>query len=70
VRSSRAGLITRGREAQWRPCKLEAKPLKEVAEWAERYRRFYDESFDRLDEYLHELQTREKKHGRRKSSTR
>jgi DNA-binding transcriptional ArsR family regulator len=56
----RAGLITRGREAQWRPCKLEAGPLKEVAEWAERYRRFYDESFDRLDEYLHELQTRGK----------
>lgn len=62
----RAGLITRGREAQWRPCKLDAGPLKEVAEWAERYRRFYDESFDRLDEYLHELQKKEKKHGRKK----
>ena len=62
----RAGLITHGREAQWRPCKLEAAPLKEVADWAERYRRFYDESFDRLDEYLHDLQTKEKKHGRAK----
>ena len=59
----RAGLITRGREAQWRPCKLEAGPLKEVAEWAERYRRFWDESFERLDEYLQELKKREKKHG-------
>src|SRR6187455_2395747 len=48
----RAGLIARGREAQWRPCRLEAAPLKEVAEWAEDYRRFWDESFERLDEYL------------------
>src|SRR4030081_139296 len=48
----RAGLITRGREAQWRPCRLEAAPLKEVVEWAETYRRFWDESFKRLDEYL------------------
>src|SRR5437016_5688793 len=47
----RAGLITRGREAQWRPCKLQARPLKEVAEWAEHYRRFYEESFERLDSY-------------------
>ncbi|MBI3597426.1 MAG: winged helix-turn-helix transcriptional regulator [Nitrospirae bacterium] len=62
----RAGLIARGREAQWRPCRLEASPLKEVAEWADRYRRFWDESFDRLDEYLHELQKKEKKHGRKK----
>src|ERR1700739_3883380 len=52
----RAGLIARGREAQWRPCRLEAAPLKDVADWAERYRRFWDDSFDRLDEYLHELQ--------------
>jgi DNA-binding transcriptional ArsR family regulator len=51
----RAGLITRGRDAQWRPCRLEAAPLKEVAEWAENYRRFWDESYERLDEYLHHL---------------
>ena len=62
----RAGLITRGREAQKRPCRLEVRPLKEIADWMERYRRFWDESFDRLDEYLYELQGREKKHGRRK----
>lgn len=61
-----AGLIARGREAQWRPCRLEAKPLREVADWVERYRRFWEESFDRLDEYLDELQRKEKKHGRRK----
>src|SRR3954447_3700006 len=47
----RAGLITRGREAQWRPCRLEAALLKEVTEWAENYRRFWDGSFERLDEY-------------------
>jgi DNA-binding transcriptional ArsR family regulator len=52
----RAGLIERGREAQWRPCRLEATPLKEVAEWAEGYRRFWDESYERLDEYLRQLQ--------------
>jgi DNA-binding transcriptional ArsR family regulator len=51
-----AGLITRGRDAQWRPCKLEAAPLREVAEWTERYRRFWDERYDRLDSYLQELQ--------------
>jgi DNA-binding transcriptional ArsR family regulator len=62
----RAGLIARGREAQWRPCRLEARPLKEVADWAERYRRFWDESFDRLDDYLHELQGKERKHVRKK----
>ena len=56
----RAGLIVRGRERQWRPARLEAEPLKEVAEWAERYRRFWDESYDRLDEYLEELQGRGK----------
>jgi DNA-binding transcriptional ArsR family regulator len=55
----RAGLITRSREAQWRPCKLEALPLKEVADWIEHYRRFWEESFDRLDEYLRELKTKE-----------
>jgi DNA-binding transcriptional ArsR family regulator len=60
----RAGLIARGRTAQWRPCRLEAGPLKEVADWVERYRRFWDESFDRLDDYLRELQTEETKRGR------
>jgi DNA-binding transcriptional ArsR family regulator len=56
----RAGLITQGRKAQWRPCRLEAKPLREVADWVEKYRQFWDESFDRLDDYLKELQQREK----------
>ena len=51
----RAGLIARGREAQWRPCKLEAGPMREVAGWLEHYRRFWDESLDRLDEYLQKL---------------
>jgi DNA-binding transcriptional ArsR family regulator len=51
-----AGLIARGREAQWRPCRLEAAPLRDIADWVEHYRRFWEESFDRLDEYLHELQ--------------
>lgn len=62
----RAGLIARGREAQWRPCRLEAKPLKDVARWVDRYRQFWEESFDRLEEYLEELQGRERKHGRKK----
>ena len=56
----RAGLIARGRERQWRPARLEATPLKEVAEWTERYRRFWEESYDRLDEYLEKLQDRGK----------
>jgi DNA-binding transcriptional ArsR family regulator len=55
----RAGLIARGREAQWRPCRLEAAPLQEVAEWAEGYRRFWEESYDRLDTYLKTLQREE-----------
>jgi len=59
----RAGLIARGREAQWRPCSLKAAPLKDAAEWLERYRRFWEESFDRLDDYLRELQAREKPRG-------
>ncbi len=54
-----AGLITRGREAQWRPCKLEAAPLKEVADWVAHYRAFYEESLDRLDIYLKEVQAKE-----------
>jgi DNA-binding transcriptional ArsR family regulator len=62
----RAGLITQGRKAQWRPCRLEARPLKEVAEWAERYRRFWDESFERLDDYLVQMQKKERKHGRKR----
>ena len=61
----RAGLIARGREAQWRPCRLEAAPLKDVADWVEHYRRNWEESFDRLDEYLKELQTKEKKYSRK-----
>jgi DNA-binding transcriptional ArsR family regulator len=59
----RAGLIARGRERQWRPSRLEAGPLKEVAEWTEGYRRFWEESYDRLDEYLDELQGRGKEKG-------
>jgi DNA-binding transcriptional ArsR family regulator len=51
----RAGLITRGRTAQWRPCRLEAAALKEVADWVEHYRRFWEESLDRLDQYLKEV---------------
>jgi DNA-binding transcriptional ArsR family regulator len=57
----RAGLIARGREAQWRPCRLEAAPLKEAADWVEEYRRFWEQSFDRLDEYLQELKSQELK---------
>ncbi len=53
----RAGLVARGRERQWRPARLEAGPLKEVAEWTQRYRRFWEESYDRLDEHLDEMQT-------------
>ena len=59
----RAGLIVRGREAQWRPCQLNAEPLKDVEDWLEQYRQFWEESFDRLDDYLHELQTQEKQDG-------
>jgi DNA-binding transcriptional ArsR family regulator len=61
----RAGLIARGREAQWRPCRLEAAPMKDAADWLEHYRRFWTESFERLDEYLRELKEKEKKHGRK-----
>ena len=65
----RAGLIARGREAQWRPCRLEAGPLREVAEWAERYRHVWEARLDRLDTYLQELKQqakqKEKKHGRK-----
>ena len=54
-----AGLITRGREAQWRPCRIEPEALKHVDEWLERYRQFWDQSLDRLDAYLHEVQAKE-----------
>src|SRR3954451_12713000 len=57
----RAGLIVRGREAQWRPCKLKAEPLQKAADWLDEYRRFWEESFDRLDEYLKTLQANEKR---------
>lgn len=64
----RAGLIARGREAQWRPCRLKASPLKDVAGWVAHYRRFWEQNFERLDQYLIELQEtdKEKKHGRKK----
>ena len=64
-----AGLIARGRAAQWRPCRLKAAPLKEVANWVERYRQFWEQGFDRLDDYLRELQLKdkqEKPHERKK----
>ena len=54
----RAGLIEQGREAQWRPCRLEAGPIREVADWVEKYRRFWEERFDRLDEYQGQLSER------------
>jgi DNA-binding transcriptional ArsR family regulator len=57
----RAGLITRGREAQWRPCRLDAQALKPVDEWLEHYRRLWEERFDRLEDYLHELQAKDGK---------
>ncbi len=59
----RAGLISRGRVAQSRPCRLEAGPLREVSDWMEQYRRFWEQSFDRLDEYLHELRRGENQDG-------
>jgi len=55
-----AGLIQRGREAQWRPAQLQAAPLKDVSQWLERYRKNWEESFDRLDEYLHKIQKEKK----------
>jgi DNA-binding transcriptional ArsR family regulator len=59
----RAGLISRGREAQWRPCRLEARPLKGAADWLEHYRIFWEQSLDRLEMYLTELQGKEKGRG-------
>jgi len=57
-----AGLITRSREAQWRPCRITAAPLKDVADWLSHYQRFWTESFERLDEYLRDAQKKEKNH--------
>ena len=62
----RAGLIARGREAQWRPCRLQPQPLKDIADWVEHYRRFWEESLDRLDDYLSELKAKGRKHGRKR----
>jgi DNA-binding transcriptional ArsR family regulator len=62
----RAGLIERGREAQWRPCRLAPAPLKDASDWLDSYRRFWEESFDRLEDFLRELQKKEKKNGRKK----
>jgi DNA-binding transcriptional ArsR family regulator len=68
----RAGLIGRGREAQWRPCRIEAAPLKEVAEWTERYRQIWEQHFDSLELYLQQMKTgqkkQEKKHGGKRRS--
>jgi DNA-binding transcriptional ArsR family regulator len=61
----RAGLIVRGRDAQWRPCRLEPRPLKDAADWLEHYRRFWEASFDRLESYLKDLQGKGKQRGRR-----
>ncbi|MEO7503507.1 MAG: metalloregulator ArsR/SmtB family transcription factor [Gemmatimonadaceae bacterium] len=62
----RAGLVTQSREAQWRPCRLEAAPLKEVADWVERYRVYWEQSFDSLEDYLLMVQSKEKKRARKK----
>ena len=61
----RAGLIARGREAQWRPCRIEAGPLKAVADWTEQYRQIWETRFDNLELYLQELQAQERKNGKR-----
>jgi DNA-binding transcriptional ArsR family regulator len=61
----RASLIRRGREAQWRPCRLDAAPLEDVAAWVESYRRFWEQSFERLDDYLETLKAKEKEHARK-----
>jgi len=66
----RAGLIARGREAQWRPCRLQAGPLQDVAGWVEHYRKFWEQSFDRLDDYLRELKLKEAKKEKEKKHVR
>ena len=65
----RAGLIARSRDAQYRPCHLDAGPLKDVADWVSEYRKFWEQSFDRLDAYLRELQKKEKEHARKQRKT-
>jgi DNA-binding transcriptional ArsR family regulator len=68
----RAGLIARGREAQWRPCRLDAGPLKEAAGWIEEYRRYWEQRLDRLDQYLHQIEaarTKSKTNGAAKKSS-
>ncbi len=65
----RAGLVERSRSAQWRPCRLRALPLRDASDWLAEYRRFWEQSFDRLDEYLREIQRKEE-HGRNKPKTR
>jgi DNA-binding transcriptional ArsR family regulator len=60
----RAGLIERGREAQWRPCRLRAAPLKNASDWIEQYRQCWEERLDRLSDYLHDVHAKEKRHGR------
>jgi DNA-binding transcriptional ArsR family regulator len=62
----RAGLISRGREAQWRPCRIDPQGLRGVDDWLDRYRRLWEDRLDRLDEYLHELQAKESKRARKK----
>jgi DNA-binding transcriptional ArsR family regulator len=62
----RAGLIARRRDAQWRRCRINARPLKDVADWTEHYRHIWEERLDRLDEYLRELKGKEKSHGRKR----
>jgi len=62
----RAGLITRGRQAQWRPCRIQPNAFKSVDEWLENYRRLWEQRLDRLDDYLRKLQAKEKKRGRKK----
>jgi DNA-binding transcriptional ArsR family regulator len=62
-----AGLITRGRHAQWRPCRLDPQPLREVADWIEQYRRHWEARLDRLEDYLREIQSKERNNDRTKS---
>ena len=64
----RAGLVARGREAQWRPCRIAPGPLKQVAEWTEQYRRIWEQHFDSLERYLQQMKAKERKHdGKRRS---
>ena len=62
----KAGLVSQGRDAQWRPCQLEAAPLRQAADWLEHYRRHWEQSFDNLDDYLKDVQSKEKKNARKK----